>query len=108
MSHHSEKLEQELQQRAALFLQRESNGQSLITVTRCVLSENKKYATILISVLPVEKEETALEFVKRQRPDFLEYIRKETKIGRLPTITFALDIGEKNRQRIDELSAGKE
>lgn len=108
MSHHSEKLEQELQQRAAVFLQRESNGQSLITVTRCVLSENKRYATILISVLPVEKEQAALEFVRRQRTDFLDYIKKETKIGRLPTITFDLDIGEKNRQRIDELSIGKE
>lgn len=108
MSHHSEKLMQELQQRAATFLQRESNGQSLITVTRCVLSENKKCATILISVLPIEKEVTALEFVRRQRNDFLDYIKKETKIGRLPTITFDLDAGEKNRQRIEELSAGME
>jgi ribosome-binding factor A len=108
MAHFAEKLSQELQQRAALFLQRESNGQSLITVTRCDLTDNQKYATIFISVLPVEKEDTAIEFVRRQRRDFLEYIRKETKIGRLPTINFELDMGEKNRQRIDELSAGKE
>ncbi len=108
MSHYAEKLEQELQQRAALFLQRETGGQSLITVTRCVLAENKKYATILISVLPVEREQTALEFVRRKRTEFIEYIKKETGIGRIPTIHFDLDVGEKNRQRIDELSAGKE
>ena len=108
MSHYAIRLPQELQERAAVFLQRNSNHQSLITVTRCVLSENEKYATIFISVLPVEKEDAALEFVRRQRTDFIDYLKKETKIGRIPTVHFDLDFGEKNRQRMDELSNGAE
>ncbi len=104
MAHYTEKLPQELQHLAAEFLERESNRTSLITVTRAVLSENKKYVTIFITVFPTDKEEAALEFVKRQRTEFIAYINKHSKIGRLPTITFEIDLGEKNRQRIDELS----
>jgi ribosome-binding factor A len=104
MSHYSEKLPEELRHLAAQFLERESNRTSLITVTRVVLSENKKYATIFITVFPTDKEEAAVEFVRRQRTEFISYVSKNSKIGRLPTITFELDLGEKNRQRIDELS----
>ena len=104
MSHHPEKLSQELQHLAATFLERESNKISLITVTRVELSEKQKYATIFISVFPTDKEAGALEFVKRQRTDFIAYLHTHSKIGRVPFITFEIDYGEKNRQRIDELS----
>ena len=104
MSHHSEKLTEELQHLAANFLQRESNRTSLITVTRCELSENQKYATIFISVFPADNEKAAEEFVRRKRGEFIDYLRQNSKIGRLPTISFEIDFGEKNRQRLDELS----
>ena len=104
MPHRTERLTEQLQHLAATFLQRESNGTSLITVTRCELSENQKCATIFISVFPTDNEEVAEEFVKRKRTEFVAYVHDNSKIGRLPSISFKIDFGEKNRQRLDELS----
>ena len=104
MPHRTERLSEELQHLAANFLQRESNRTSLITVTRCELSENQKYATIFISVFPTDNEEMAEEFVRRKRTEFVAYVHDNSKIGRLPSISFKIDLGEKNRQRLDELS----
>ena len=89
---------------AADFMQRESNGASLITITNVQLSNDEKYATILFTVLPVEKEEAALEFAKRMRSEFREYVRTHTKIGRIPMFDFDIDRGEKHRQKIDLIS----
>jgi ribosome-binding factor A len=106
MPHHTERLAEQLQHLAANFIQRESNSTSLITVTRCELSENKKCATIFISVFPTDNEKMAEEFVKRKRTEFVGYVHDNSKIGRLPSISFKIDFGEKNRQRLDELSQG--
>ncbi|PJA33830.1 MAG: hypothetical protein CO184_00965 [Candidatus Zambryskibacteria bacterium CG_4_9_14_3_um_filter_40_16] len=38
--------------------------------------------------------------------DFQGFIDKHARIGRMPTIEFAVDWGEKNRQKIDFLSGG--
>ncbi|MBU6370878.1 MAG: ribosome-binding factor A [Patescibacteria group bacterium] len=89
---------------AADYLQRESSGQSLITVTDVRLSEDEKYATILFTVLPEEKERAALEFAKRMRSDFKEYVKAHTNLGKIPLFDFDIDRGEKHRQRIDEIS----
>ena len=52
---------------AAMFFTRESNGTSLITVTRADVSPDLKNATVYISVLPESAEQKALEFAKRNR-----------------------------------------
>ncbi|MCC2630480.1 MAG: Ribosome-binding factor [Candidatus Paceibacter sp.] len=98
------KLENLIRELAASFLQRESNGSSLVTVTRVVLTDRVTKATILLSVLPEDKEEEAIEFARRKRGEFKEYVKKNSRIGRIPLFDFEIDIGEKNRQRIDELS----
>ncbi len=100
------KIEEQLKNLAADFLQRESNGQSLITVTRAELGDKMKEATIFFTVFPDDKQEDALEFTKRKRSEFKQYVKEHSKIGRLPFFDFAVDFGEKNRQRIDELSLG--
>ncbi len=100
------KIEEELKKLAAEFLQRESNGLSLITVTSAQLSDKMKTATIFFTVFPDDKQEDALEFTKRKRSEFKQYVKEHSKIGRLPLFDFAIDFGEKNRQRIDELSSG--
>jgi ribosome-binding factor A len=89
---------------AAEFLQKESSRQSLITVTNVQLSNDEKYATILITVLPEEKENAALEFAKRMRSEFRDYVKNNTKLGRIPYFDFQLDFGEKHRQKIDRIS----
>ncbi len=88
---------------AAQFLVRENNNTSLITVTSCNTSPDLKRATIFFTVLPEKKEHDALEFAKRKRPEFRDYIKKHMQTKVIPFIDFEIDKGEKNRQKIDEL-----
>ena len=67
------------------------------------MSHNLKNITVFFSVLPEKYEEAVLNFAKRKRADFREYLKEHTVLRYLPTIDFALDLGEKNRQRIDGL-----
>jgi ribosome-binding factor A len=89
---------------AADFLARESNRQSLVTVTRSDVSPDLKNVTIFLSVLPVSAEESVLHFAKRQRTDFREFLKKKAALRFLPNIDFEIDHGEKNRQRVDDLT----
>ncbi|MFA6341065.1 MAG: ribosome-binding factor A [Candidatus Paceibacterota bacterium] len=100
-SNRSEKLMKIIKSAAAEFLEKESSGASLITVTDVKLSNDEKYATILFTVLPEEKEASALEFAKRMRSEFRQYVKSNTKIGKIPMFDFGIDLGEKHRQKID-------
>ena len=99
-----EKLRDQIKKFAAEFLQRESTGQSLITVTDVKIGKEAKEATILFTVLPENKEEVALEFARRQLGDFRDFMNKKVKTGRMPFFHFDIDRGEKHRQRIDEIT----
>jgi len=98
-----EKLKDQIHKFAAEYLQKESSGQSLITVTDVKIGKDAKEATILFTVLPESKQEVALEFARRQLGDFREFINKKVKTGRMPFFHFDIDRGEKHRQRIDEI-----
>jgi len=99
-----DRLEDEIAQRAAAFINLESNRKSLITVTRAVAAKDKHKVIVLISVLPKEQEDNVLFFLKRKRSLFRTYLRKESRLKMIPTLDFELDYGEKNRERLDELS----
>lgn len=104
MDTRTEKIIKIIKLAAASFMQKESSGVSLITITDVKLSNDEKYANILFTVLPEEKEAAALEFAKRMRSEFREYIKSNTKLGRIPTFDFQIDLGEKHRQKIDIIS----
>ena len=89
---------------AAEFLARESSGSSLITVTGTAPSPDGKYVTILFTAFPETKEQAALDFVKRRIDDFREYVESHSRIGRIPFIEWKIDLGEKNRQKIQDIS----
>ena len=99
----NDKVANYLKELSAEFLARENNNTSLITVTGADCSSDLKRATIFITVLPTEKEEEALAFTKRKRTELREYLKKTMKTKITPFIDFAIDLGEKNRQKIDEL-----
>jgi len=99
-----EKLKDQIKKWAAIFLQRESSGASLITVTDVKISPEAKEATILFTVLPENKQDAALEFARRQLGEFREFICKKINTGRMPYFHFDIDRGEKHRQRIDEIT----
>ena len=97
-------VEQAIAEQAADFFARESNVASLLTVTRAVMSPDFKNATIYLTVLPESQEKEAIKFAKRARSDFRDYIRKHSRFHPIPIVDFEIDLGEKNRQRIDELT----
>lgn len=86
-----------------MFIEREAGNTSLITVTRVLLSEDNRRATIMISVLPKEKENAAYGFIKRNLGELRKQITKSLKINPIPFLDVEIDEGEKNRQKIDEL-----
>ncbi len=107
MSERNEKVADFIKELAANFLERENNRTSLITVTSTTCSPDLKRATIFITVLPDSKEKSALEFAKRKRPELREFLKKNMTTKVIPFVNIAIDLGEKHRQKIDELLRGK-
>lgn len=97
------KIEEQLREIAAHLIERESNKTALITVTRAEIFERGRKATIYITVLPVVGEESALNFIKRKRPEIKDAIKKRMRISTIPFIDVAIDTGEKARQNIDKI-----
>ncbi len=104
MEQKHQKLQELLRELAAEFFSKESNRQSLITITAVEVMSRGGRASILITVLPEEKEIEAVEFMRRRLSDFREYVTSHSRIGRVPFFDVDIDAGEKNRQRIDEIS----
>lgn len=89
---------------ASKFALEEGSNSSLLTITRVEISSTGKEAKIYFTTLPDDQEETALKFLERKTPEFKMYVRDESRIGIVPHIAFKIDYGERNRQRLDELS----
>ncbi|MEX0909798.1 MAG: ribosome-binding factor A [Candidatus Paceibacterota bacterium] len=104
MSIRQERVAELFKKLAAEYLIRESNTSSLITVTRTDVASDLKQATIYFTVLPESEEKSVVEFLERKEYDFKEYVRKHSSLQFLPRTSFVLDLGEKNRIRIEELS----
>lgn len=99
----SVKITNQIKELSATFIEKEAGPSSMITVTRVVLSADNKRATIMISVLPREKENAAYGFIRRNLGDLRKYVIKGLRIKPVPFLNVEIDEGEKNRQRIDEL-----
>lgn len=104
MSNTDERVAGLVRECAAAYISRESDRTTLVTVTRATFSKDRKNVTIFVTVLPEEKEEVALSFLKRHRSDFKHYLRDHAALKHIPFVNFELDLGEKNRQRVDELT----
>ena len=103
MSTRNERIGEILRDMGARFLTINGNGSSLMTVTRVELTRDEKRATIFFTVFPEKFEKTALEFAKRKRSEFKEFVKENSKLGKIPQLDFEIDLGEKNRQKIDSL-----
>lgn len=88
---------------ASKFVQEEASKASLLTITRVELSPTGKEAKIFFTTLPEDQEDTALKFLERKAFEFKTYVRDESRIGLIPHITFKIDYGERNRQRLDKI-----
>lgn len=93
----------QIKELAAQFLGRENNRTSIITITSAEVSPDLKQATIFITVFPDAKEKSALQFAKRKSKELREFLKKNMPIKTIPFLDVKIDLGEKNRQKIDEL-----
>ena len=98
-----QQISEQLAHLAAAFLGKESNRQSLLTVTRATVSPDLSKSTIFFTVLPNDYEDAALNFVKRRRSEFRTFVKKNTELRKLPFFEFEIDRGEKHRQHLDTL-----
>jgi len=101
--HRDEKSASLISKFAAEYFCVESNKDSLMTIIKTDILDKGKRALVYFTALPREKELEALEFAKRRRNDFRKFVMAKKSFGFAPRIDFAIDEGEHNRQRIDEL-----
>ncbi len=97
------KIEEQIREVSARFIERESNKTSIISVTGVKLFEKGRKATIYITVLPESGEESAVNFLKRKRPGIKDEIKRGLNLNTIPFIEIEIDKGEKARQNIDVL-----
>ena len=102
--HRTEKIESILVELASKYFSVEAGPGSLLTVTRAKVDDRAKTATIFFTAFPDSKEKSALDFVKRKRSEFRDFIKDQSRLSMIPFIDFEIDLGEKNRQRINTLS----
>lgn len=100
-----ERVAEILHRLAAEFVRDEAGSSSLLTVTRVELSPTGKEAKIFFTTLPESEEDTALKFLTRKLSDLKKYVRDKSSFGIVPHIDWKVDYGERNRQRLDELSS---
>lgn len=91
-----------LTQTAAEFINRESNRQSLITVTKVDLDERGIEARIFVSIYPDDKAHGALDFLNRNHDEFKRFVRSRLKMHDIPRYRFVQD------PHIAGLEVGKE
>lgn len=103
-NHTDDRLKELIRELAAEFFSRESNRQSMITITNVETYSRGSRAKILITVLPEDQAQNALSFMHRQLTDFREYVMGRARLMRVPYFDVALDVGEKNRQRLEEIT----
>lgn len=97
------KIEEQIREIAARFIERESNKTALITVTRVEVLDRGRSAMIYVSVLPEDGEESAINFLKRKRADLRDIVKKQLNIRTIPFLDLSIDKGEKARNLIDAL-----
>jgi ribosome-binding factor A len=90
---------------AAQYIAREAGRSTLITPTRAHIASDRKHATIFVSVYPETEGAHAITFLMRHKDLFRDFLKSRARFPILPYITFEIDYGELNRQRMDELSA---
>ena len=103
MAERQEKVSGIIKEIAASHIGRETNKTSVITVTDASISSDLKRATIYITVLPEEKEEFALNFVRRNLGRIRDELKRGLNTKFLPFLDVKVDKGEKARQTIERL-----
>lgn len=104
MSVRDEKAAERLVHLAADYIAHEAGRSTLITPLRAEIAPDRKNATVYVSIFPDTERERALQFLKRHKDLFRDYLKKNGRFAVLPFVHFEFDYGEQNRQHLDEIS----
>ncbi len=85
------RLEELIHRLVAQYISREASSQSLITVTKVVVTDFGRSATIYISVLPDKECRPALSFIEHRLSDIHEYVRDHSNLRVMPRLSVGLD-----------------
>ncbi len=86
-----ERVIETLRKAASEFINLESNRRSMITVTKVTVDRRGGRAYVFVSVLPEKDTHAATDFLNRQRDEFRQYLKKNTRLHMLPRIIFMAD-----------------
>lgn len=80
----------------------------MVTVTRVEPSGDLYYATVFISVFSANPaaEDATLAELKRMTGEIQHALNRKLRMRPVPRITFAIDEGEKRRERVEKLLSG--
>lgn len=98
-----DKIATHIKEIASQFIEREGNKSALITITRVEVFDKGRSAMLYISVLPENGELSALNFLKRKRPDIRDAIKKQLRIRTIPFLDVQVDSGQKALHTIEAL-----
>lgn len=98
-----EKLNAHLQKVLAEFLREELGVSPLVSVTRVEVRRGLKSARAFITVFPEKEGVAVLAQLEKRHGALMRYLAAHTRMKYIPSVSFEIDIGEKNRQRIEEL-----
>jgi ribosome-binding factor A len=104
MTKRQDRLNELFRETAAEFVSGIANPQSLITVTRADVSPDIRACTIFFTTIPATEQHKAEDFLNRHAAELRSFAKGRLTIKRLPFFTFKLDVGERHRQRLDEIS----
>ncbi|XKT74182.1 MAG: ribosome-binding factor A [Patescibacteria group bacterium UBA2163] len=85
-----ERAAEALKKAASDFINRESNRQTMITVTG-VQVDQRGCANIFISAFPETGLHAATDFLNRNRDEFKRYLKKSVSLKYLPRVKFLPD-----------------
>ena len=98
-----EKLNTHLQKVLAEFLREELGVSPLVSVTRVEVARGLRSARVFITVYPEKDAGAVLAVLEKKHGALMRYLTAHTRIKYIPSVSFEIDLGEKNRQRIEEL-----
>lgn len=89
--HRDERFVSALTAAAALFINRESNRRSLITVTKVEIEDGGRIARIFVSVMPQNQAHAVTDFLSRQQREFAAFLKTQARLHTIPRVTFLPD-----------------
>ena len=75
----------------------------VVTVVECSVSKDVEHAKVSIAVYPHDKKESVMLNVQEKQKELQDFLRKHTRMKSVPRVTFSIDRGEEQREKISKL-----